>query len=338
MANKLRFRSGQVELRRVRVDSGTVIEAGDLVYLDTDDVKPASDFPWDTNLATTQAAFAAVFLGVAHTASADGETDDVSVDVSPHSVYEFDVASAKVNLETYQDRQREVELAYVQALRALELLVGRYPAAEITARAEFGARPPRIPAGLPSELLERRPDVIAAQKRVAGAFSRVKESQAARLPRISLTGSVSDITSELFVLQDRDNPVWSIGGAVFAPLFTGGALKGQVEVRTAEQEQAVAQYVKTALAAFGDVENALSSEFALEDRETILAAAVNDAARALELAEFRYRVGSGDLRAVEQQQLAYHSSRMNLLRVQSERRVQRVNLHLALGGDFAASA
>jgi NodT family efflux transporter outer membrane factor (OMF) lipoprotein len=251
---------------------------------------------------------------------------------------EFDVASAKVNLETYQDRQREVELAYVQALRALELLVGRYPAAEITARAEFGALPPRIPAGLPSELLERRPDVIAAQKRVAAAFSRVKESQAARLPRISLTGSVSDITSELFVLQDRDNPVWSIGGAVFAPLFTGGALKGQVEVRTAEQEQAVAQYVKTALAAFGDVENALSSEFALEDRETILAAAVNDAARALELAEIRYRVGSGDLRAVEQQQLAYHSSRMNLLRVQSERRVQRVNLHLALGGDFAASA
>ena len=100
---------------------------------------------------------------------------------------EFDVASAKVNLETYQDRQREVELAYVQALRALELLVGRYPAAEITARAEFGALPPRIPAGLPSELLERRPDVIAAQKRVAAAFSRVKESQAARLPRISVS-------------------------------------------------------------------------------------------------------------------------------------------------------
>jgi hypothetical protein len=83
-----------VQLARLRVDSGTVISAGDLVYLDTDDVKPAADFTWDTNLATTQAAFAAVFLGVAQQPSADGETDDVSVDLSPLSVYEFDVASA----------------------------------------------------------------------------------------------------------------------------------------------------------------------------------------------------------------------------------------------------
>ena len=251
---------------------------------------------------------------------------------------EFDVASARANLQGYRDRLRQVQLAYEQALRALELLVGRYPAAEVAARPTFGEVVPSVPVGLPSELLERRPDVIAAQKRVAAAFSRVKEAQAARLPRISLTGSVSHLTSDLFVLQDRENPTWSVGGSLFMPLFAGGELKAQVEIRTAEQKQAVAEYVKTALAAFGDVENALSSELALEERETILTAAVADAERALRLSEIRYRVGSGDLRSVEQQQLAYHSSRMNLLRVQSERRVQRVNLHLALGGDFAASA
>lgn len=93
MSNKLRFRSGQVELHKVRVNSATVIEAGDLVWLDTDDVKPASAFTWDTNLATTQAAFAAVFLGIAHQSSAAGETADISVDLSPLSVYEFDVDS-----------------------------------------------------------------------------------------------------------------------------------------------------------------------------------------------------------------------------------------------------
>jgi len=251
---------------------------------------------------------------------------------------ELDVASARVNLQTYRDSLRQVQLAHEQSLRALELLVGRYPAAEITAPTQLGSLVPTVPAGLPSELLERRPDVIAAEQRVAAAFSRVKEAQAARLPRISLTGSGSDITSDLFVLQDRDNPVWSAGGSVFAPLFTGGALKAQVEVRTAEQKQAIAQYIQTALKAFGDVENALSSEFALQDREAILASAAIDAERALRLAETRYRVGSGDLRSVQQQQLAYHVSRMNLLRVQSERRVQRVNLHLALGGDFAVNA
>ena len=94
MSNQLRFRSGQVHLHKVRVDSGTVIEAGDLVFLDTDDVKPASSFTWDTDLATTQSAFAASFIVVAHQQSASGDTDDVSVDLSPHAIYEFDVNSA----------------------------------------------------------------------------------------------------------------------------------------------------------------------------------------------------------------------------------------------------
>lgn len=94
MPNRLRFRSGQVQLHRFRVDADTVIEAGDLVYLDGDDVKPASAFPWDTDLATTQAAFAAAFVGVAHQQSRAGETDDISVDLSPHAVYEFDVNPA----------------------------------------------------------------------------------------------------------------------------------------------------------------------------------------------------------------------------------------------------
>jgi hypothetical protein len=94
MPNRLRFRSGQVQLHKLRVDANTVIEAGDLVWLDGDDVKPASDFPWTTDLPTTQAAFAASFIGVAHQQSASGDTEDISVDVSPHSVYEFDADAA----------------------------------------------------------------------------------------------------------------------------------------------------------------------------------------------------------------------------------------------------
>ena len=251
---------------------------------------------------------------------------------------ELDVISARVTLQTYRDSLRQVQLANEQSLRALELLIGRYPGADIVVPGEFRELGSVVPAGLPSELLERRPDVRAAEQRVAAAFSRVKEAQAARLPKISITGSVSDITSELFVLQDRENPVWSVGGQILAPLFTGGALKAQVEIRTAEQKQAVAQYVQTALKAFGDVENAMSSELALRQRESILTAAAADAGRALELAQTRYRVGSGDLRSVQQQQVAYLSSKMNLLRVQSEQRVQRVNLHLALGGNFTTEA
>ena len=94
----------------------------------------------------------------------------------------------------------------------------------------------------------------------------------------------------------------------------------------------------TALKAFGDVENALSSEFALQQREKILATAATDAEHALRLSEIRYRVGSGDLRSVQQTAACLQHNQDDVVARTDQRRVQRVNLHLALGGDFAAGA
>jgi NodT family efflux transporter outer membrane factor (OMF) lipoprotein len=251
---------------------------------------------------------------------------------------EYDVAQARASLATYRDSVRSLDLAFQQALRSLELLVGRYPAAALGVPAQLAPMPGPVPVGMPSALLERRPDVVAAERRVAAAFYRVEEAKAARLPRISLTASVNTISSEVFVLKDRDNPVWSAGAGLVAPLFLGGQLQSQVEIRTAEQKQAVAEYGRIGARAFGEVENALAAGFTLEQREAILQQAVADNARAVELAGIRYRVGSGDLRAVQQQSLALYAARTALLRVQSERLVQRVNLHLALGGSFTEPA
>ena len=247
---------------------------------------------------------------------------------------EYDVRLAQANLQTFRDAAQNLDAAYQQALRSLETLAGRYPAAVVAVRPELAPAPAPVPVGMPSDLLERRPDVVAAERRVAAAFYRTEEAKAARLPRISLTAAVTSISSELFVLKQQDNPVWSAGASLMAPLFLGGQLQGQVEVRTAEQKQAVAEYGRIGARAFGEVENALSAGFALEDRERLLEQAVADNARALELANIRYRVGSGDLRAVQQQSLALYAARTALLRVQSERLVQRVNLYLALGGSF----
>ena len=249
---------------------------------------------------------------------------------------EYDVALARANLATFRDSVRNLDLAYQQSLRALEALAGRYPAAALSVPAQLAALPGPVPAGMPAELLERRPDIVAAERRVAAAFHRVEEAKAARLPRISLTAAVTSISSELFVLKDRDNPVWSAGASLTAPLYLGGQLQAQVEIRTAEQKQAIAEYGRVGARAFGEVENALSTSFTLDARESILREAVVDNARALELANVRYRVGAGDLRAVQQQSLALHAARTALLRVQAERLVQRVNLHLALGGSFEA--
>ncbi len=248
---------------------------------------------------------------------------------------EFDVRLAQAGLQGSRDTVLQLQFSEQQAIRAIETLVGRYPAAALDVAPRFPRFPGAVPAGLPAELLERRLDVAAAERRVASAFHLVGEAEAARLPRIALNLSATSISSELVVLKDRDNPAWSLGAGITAPIFLGGALKAQVDIRTAEQRAAVADYGRIGAQAFAEVENALSSGFTLDRRIPTLEASAAENDRALELAKVRYRVGTADLRAVEQQRLATAAARSALTRATSERLVQRVNLHLALGGGFA---
>jgi NodT family efflux transporter outer membrane factor (OMF) lipoprotein len=245
-----------------------------------------------------------------------------------------DVFVARANLGVNSDVLRQIELGREQAIRALEILLGRYPAAAASVTPQLPGQPDAVPAGLPSELLERRPDVVAAERRVAAAFNRVGEAKAARLPTIALTTGISTISSDLFVLKERDNPVWNAGASLLIPIFRGGALKTQQEIRTAEQKQAVAAYAAVGLRAFGEVENALAAEIAARERERILAQTVADNQRALEIVQTQYKVGSTDLRFVSQRELALNAAQSALVRMQAEQRVQRVNVHLAVGGSF----
>lgn len=245
-----------------------------------------------------------------------------------------DVFVARATAGTYRDTLREIELGREQAIRSLEILLGRYPAGAAAVTVQLPGQPDAVPAGLPSGLLERRPDVVAAERGIAAAFNRIGEAKAARLPAVSLTTGISAISSELFVLQERDNPVWNAGANLLAPVFRGGALRTQVEIRTSEQKQAVAAYATVGLRAFGEVEGALAAERAAREREQILAQTLSDNQRALEVVQTQYQIGSGDLRSVTQRQLALASTQAAIIRMQAEQRVQRVNLHLAVGGSF----
>jgi NodT family efflux transporter outer membrane factor (OMF) lipoprotein len=252
---------------------------------------------------------------------------------------EQEIALARANLGSLQDTLKQVRLAHEQALRALELLLGRYPAAELEARRDLAKLPGPIPAGIPLEMLERRPDMIAAERRVAAAFNLVGEAKAARLPRLILNASVAALYSQVLQFkQDFQNPTAGAGARLLAPIYQGGALKKQVEIRSLEQQEAVAAYARMALRALGEVENTLAATQNLDERETLLQQVVTDNEHALELAQTSYRVGRQDLRSVQQQQLSVYAARLTLLRVRSEQLIQRVNLHLALGGSFAQSS
>ncbi len=248
-----------------------------------------------------------------------------------------DVALARAHLATVQDGLRQIQLAHDQNLRALELLLGRYPAAELEARHDLPPLPGPVPAGLPIDMLERRPDMVAAERRVAAAFNRVGEAKAARLPRLILNANVAVIDSDILQLKDDfENPTGGVGGRLIAPIYQGGALQTQVRIRTLEQEEAIAEYARMALRALGEVEDNLAAGQVLTEREGLLQQALAENQHALELAQTSYRVGQSDLRAVQQQLLAVHSARLALLRVRGEQLIQRVNLHLALGGDFTS--
>jgi NodT family efflux transporter outer membrane factor (OMF) lipoprotein len=246
-----------------------------------------------------------------------------------------DVALARASLASFQDSAKQISLAHAQALRALELLLGRYPATELQARRDLPPLPGPVPAGIPLQTLERRPDLIAAERRVAAAFHRVGEAKAAQLPRLSLNANIAALSSDILQLrEDFDNPTGGVGANLLAPIYQGGALKTQVEIRSLEQKQAIADYARMALRALGDVENTLAAANTLGEREQVLQRSVADHQAALALEQTSYRVGKSDLRAVQQQQLNVYAARLSLLRVQSEQLGQRANLHLALGGSF----
>jgi len=248
---------------------------------------------------------------------------------------EIDVVQAEANLNTMKDGLQQMQQAYTNQLRALEVLLGRYPAADIQVNDELLSISGAIPAGIPLQILERRPDLIAAERRFAAAFHRTEEAKAARLPNLKLIASFGVITSRVLQLKtDFENPTSGVGGSLLAPIYQGGGLKANIEIRTAEQEQAVAEYARSALNAINDVEHALTAIQTVDEREQYLLQAVASNQRAFELEEHLYEIGKTDMRGISDQQLDLFSSQINLLRVQSEKIIQRINLHLALGGSI----
>jgi NodT family efflux transporter outer membrane factor (OMF) lipoprotein len=245
-----------------------------------------------------------------------------------------EVALARANVASGQVAVRQAQGAREQATRALEVILGRYPAAAIEGAGEFVPVPPPIPAGIPSELLERRPDMLAAERAVAAQFYQIQSAEAARLPRITLTGGLGTSSNELTDIVSLGSDFWSAGVNFAAPLYTGGALEAQVDIESAQFKEAMANYGSAALRAFSEVEQGLSNETLLRERENYLDEVLHESREALRVARAQFDVGKVDFLNVLQQQGQVISARSLLLNIRDQRLQQRVDLHLALGGDF----
>ena len=245
-----------------------------------------------------------------------------------------DVSLSRSDLASARERLTTVEGSYRDALRALEALLGRYPGAELEVRETLPTVPPPPPAGLPSELLERRPDLVAAERRVAAAFNATNQARAAQLPTISLTGDVGGASNSLSDLLDPGNVAWTAGANLLAPLFDGGVRREAVEIATADQRAALAAYGQAAITAFGELETNLDQGVVVEQRIVDLKEATAEAENAFRIARFRYEEGEEELLnvlTIQQRVIGAQSSLSTAQRLLLE---QRVNLNLALGGSW----
>lgn len=262
----------------------------------------------------------------------------VEVEFHAGSVTEQDVASAKANLASSREAATAATATFNQSVRGLEVLVGRYPAAELKVADDLQAVPPPVPAGLPSDLLRRRADIVAAQFTVAAAFDTTQAAAAARLPQISLTSEFGYSSTQLKDLLDPKNAALALAGNLTAPLFDGGELKAEFTLAQAEQKAALASYHSVILTAFEEVENYLENETILAREEEQLSIATGQYEKARHIAETRYQAGQislTDVLTIEREELQAKSS---LLSLKYNRLANRVNLHLALGGDFAMAS
>ena len=247
---------------------------------------------------------------------------------------ELQAARAESDLANASGSIPELERQIALKENQLSLLIGKNPGPIDTKPKYLGEVPPEVPAGLPSTLLERRPDVLAAEQAMRGANAQIGVAQAAYFPTIGLTTFFGKISSPLENLSLGRTNAWSIAANISGPVFTAGALTAQKRQAVASWEQTKAQYMQTALSAFRDVSDALITREKLDAIRTEQAKAVQFNEDAVRLMSMRLTNGQvGNLEVLESKQRLY-SAQLALNQTEINRRLIIVQLYKALGGGW----
>ncbi|MDB6017332.1 MAG: efflux system, outer rane lipoprotein NodT family [Pedosphaera sp.] len=249
-------------------------------------------------------------------------------------VSDLDVAQAETVFRTARAQLPAIALQRAQFQHALAVLTGK-PASsfEIPERV-LTTTPPAVPPGLPSELLERRPDIAAAERRMAAANANIGVAKAAFFPtlRLNVSGGYESVSAG--TLFDWPSRFWAIGPSLTTPLFQGGALRAGLRFTKAVYEETVANYRQTVLTAFQEVEDNLSAQTLLASEYEEQAAALRAANRQLEIANDRYRDGLVTYLEVATAQNLVLSLERTVVELRGQQLVTAVTLVQVLGGGW----
>lgn len=253
-------------------------------------------------------------------------------------VSDLDVAQAATQLHSTEVELPDIKLRRAQTLHALAILCGQSPVDfPVPSSWQNTTTVPEIPAGLPTELLERRPDIAAAERRMAAANADVGVAKAAFFPSIKFNGVAGLQSISASTLFDWPSRFWSVGPNVELPLFTGGLNRANLRRTRAAYDETVANYRQTVLGAFGEVEDSLAAQQWLADEWTAENKAVDAARHALEIANNRYRAGLVTYLDVATAQTTALNQERNAVQLQGARLTACVNLIKALGSGWTSS-
>lgn len=255
-------------------------------------------------------------------------------------ISEFDTARARTEYNTTLAESRGLKGTRAQVEHALALLVGQAPAAFTAPSAPLTAESvvPPVPAGLPSALLERRPDVAAAQAQMMASNARVGLARSAIFPALNLTADGGYASYELSDLFKWNARTWLVNAVLSMPLFDGGRNKANITRAEASLEESVASYRQTVLGAFGDVEDKLSTLSAVRSQTEALDAAVVSARRSAELADKRYRAGEDSYLTLIDTQRSLLAIERQAVQLRGSWATSTVGLIRALGGSWVPAA
>jgi NodT family efflux transporter outer membrane factor (OMF) lipoprotein len=246
----------------------------------------------------------------------------------------LDLAQAQTQLETTRAQLVGANINRATFEHAIAVQIGKSPSEFSLPVGTPPAEIPTLDAGLPSALLERRPDIAAAERLMASANALIGVAQAAFYPELALNASINFISGGFGALLQLANSVWSFGPQVTATLLDGGALKAQVESARAKYDSQVASYRQTILTAFQQVEDALVEQRVLAKEEEVQRAAVIAAREAETLSLNQYIQGTVSYTTVVTTQTARLTAEQTLLSIQLSRFTASANLVLALGGGW----
>lgn len=250
---------------------------------------------------------------------------------------ETDVVTAETQLENAQAQLVGVGVTRATLEHAIAVLVGKPPSDFAIPRASIGGSVPVPPAGMPSALLERRPDIAASERAMASANAQIGVAISAYFPDLTLTASAGFSSTALANLFSLSNSAWSIGASATETVFDGGLRPAQVQAARALYDEEVATYRETVLAAFQQVEDELASLRILQQQAAAQDIAVNSARRAVELTLNQYQAGTVAYTNVVVAQTTALGDEQTALTILQERLVASATLVEALGGGWSRS-